>query len=89
MPLEFFKRKLLKILKQLNLIKTLVTTSTKALPAPVKNSYIITKNEKSHTTGDTLLLQATIKIFGIMCSENNGQAHKAVPLYNNTMMVAY
>jgi hypothetical protein len=61
-PLEFFEQKLLEMQKQLNSMKTAVTISTKALLAPFEISYLTAKNKKPHTTGDTLLQLAVIKM---------------------------
>jgi hypothetical protein len=75
-PLEFFERKLIEIQKQLNLMKTAVTrpTSTKTLPVLFETSYLITKNKKPRTIGETLLLPKAIKMCEIMYGESHGQA---------------
>jgi hypothetical protein len=62
--------------KQLNSIKTAVTTSTKALLASFEISYLTAKNKNPHTTGETLLLQAAIKMYEIKHGENYGKAFK-------------
>jgi hypothetical protein len=51
------------------------------------SQIFIAKNKKPHTTGQTLLLlPAAVKMCEIMHAENYGQALKAIPLYNNTVM---
>jgi hypothetical protein len=72
--------------KQLNLMKTAVTTCTKAFKASFEMSYLIAKNKKSRTIGDSLLLLAAIKMCEIMYGENYSQALKAVPVSNSTVM---
>jgi hypothetical protein len=47
--LQFFERKLLEIRKQSNLMRTAVTTLTKALLASFEVSYLIAKIKKPHT----------------------------------------
>jgi hypothetical protein len=82
-PLEMFERKLLEMLRWLNLIKTAVTTSTKGLLTPFEILYLIAKNRKLHAIGERLLLPRVIKLFKIM-HENYGQAFKAISLSNST-----
>jgi hypothetical protein len=65
---------------------TAVTASTKALVASFEISCLIVKNEKPDTTGEALLLPAANKICENMQGQYHGQAIKAVPLSNNTMM---
>jgi hypothetical protein len=48
--------------KQLNLMKTVVTTATEALLTSFEISYLITKNKKSRTIGERQLLPTAIKI---------------------------
>jgi hypothetical protein len=67
-------------------MKTAVTTSTKALLASLEISYLIAKNKKPHTIGETLLLQLAIKVCEIMDGENYSQALKAIPFSKSTMM---
>jgi hypothetical protein len=43
-------------------------------------SCLITKNKKPHTTGETLLLLAAIKMYEIMHGENYGRALKTLAL---------
>jgi hypothetical protein len=50
-----FLRKQLEIRKQSNLMRTAVTTSTKALLASSEVSYLIVKNKKPHTIGETII----------------------------------
>jgi hypothetical protein len=52
-PLQSFERRQPEIRKQLNLMRTAVTTSTKALLASFEVSYLIAKNKKPHTIGET------------------------------------
>jgi hypothetical protein len=85
-PLKFFERKLLEIHKQSNIMRTAVSTSTKALLAFFEVSYLIARNEVSHTIGETLLLPAAMKTCKIMHGEKYGEALKTVPLSNNTVM---
>jgi hypothetical protein len=86
-PLQFlFERKLLEIRKKLNFLRTAVTTSTKALLASFEVSYLIAKNKKPHTVGETLLLPAAMKMCKIMHGEKYGEALKTIPLSNNTVM---
>jgi hypothetical protein len=49
-------------------------------------SYLIAKNKKPRTIGETLLLPAAMKMCEIMHGENYGEALKTVPLSNNTVM---
>jgi hypothetical protein len=63
------KKKLLEIHKQSKLIRIAVTTSTNVLLASFKVSYLIAKNKKPHTIGQTLLLPAAIKMCKIMHGE--------------------
>jgi tetrahydromethanopterin S-methyltransferase subunit F len=49
-------------------------------------SYIIAKNKKPHTIGETLLLPAAMKMCEIMHGENYGEDLKTIPLSNNTAM---
>jgi hypothetical protein len=67
-------------------MRTAVTTSTKALLASFEVSYLIVKNKKPHTIGETLLLPAAMKICEIMHGENYGEARKAIFLSNNRVM---
>jgi hypothetical protein len=85
-PLQFFERKLLEMHKQSNLMRTAVTTSTKALLASFQVSYLIAINKKPHTIGETLLLPAAMKMCKIMHGEKYGEALKTIPLSNNTTM---
>jgi hypothetical protein len=62
--------------KQLNLIKSAVTTFTKALLSSLKISYLIAKNKRLHTIGETLLLPAAIEMREIMHGKNYGKALK-------------
>jgi hypothetical protein len=66
-------------------MKPAVTTSTKALLASFEISYLIATYKKVHTTGDTLLLPAGIKMCETLC-ENYDQALQAIHLSNNTVM---
>jgi hypothetical protein len=75
-PLQFLERKLKEIRKQSNLVRTAVTTSTKELLASFEVSYLIAKNNKPHTNGETLLLPATMKMCEIMHGEKYGEALK-------------
>jgi hypothetical protein len=74
-PLEFCERKLLEIRKHLNLMKTAVSTSTKALVASFGIPYVIAKNKKPHIIGGTLLLSAAISICEIMHGEKTTARH--------------
>jgi hypothetical protein len=47
-------------------MRTAVTASTKALVASFEVSYLIAKNKKPHTIGETLLLPAGMKMCEIM-----------------------
>jgi hypothetical protein len=67
-------------------MKTVVTTSTKALIASYEISYLIAKYKKPHTVGETLLLLAAIRMCEMMHGENYGQALQAVALSNSTVM---
>jgi tetrahydromethanopterin S-methyltransferase subunit F len=49
-------------------------------------SYLIAKNKKPHTIGETLLLPAAMKTCEIMHGENYGEILKTIPLCNNTAM---
>jgi hypothetical protein len=62
------------------------TTSTKALLASFKFSYLIAKNKKPHTIGEILLLPAAMKMCEIMHGEKYGEALKAIPICNNRVM---
>jgi hypothetical protein len=66
-PLDFFERNLLEMQMQENLMKIMVTTSTKSLLASFEIEYLIAKNKKPHTTGDTLLLPAAIFVCLYVC----------------------
>jgi hypothetical protein len=85
-PVTFFEQKLLEMQEQLNLMKTEVTTSTKALLASFETSYLTAKNKKPHNIGETLLLLAAIKMCEIMHGENYCQAPTAIPLISNTVI---
>jgi hypothetical protein len=85
-PLQFFERKQLEIHKQSNILRTAVTTSTKALLASFEFLYLIAKNKKPHTFGETLLLPAAMKMCKIMHGEKYGEALKTIPLSDNTVM---
>jgi hypothetical protein len=65
---------------------TAVITSTKALLASFKVSYLTAKNKKPHNIGETLLLPAVMKICKIMHGEKYGEALKTIPLSNNKVM---
>jgi hypothetical protein len=65
---------------------TAVTTSKKALLASFEVSYLIAKRKKPHTTGETLLLPAAVKMCEIMYGEKYGEALKTIPVSNNTVM---
>jgi hypothetical protein len=67
-------------------MRTAVTTSTKALLASFEVSYLIAKNMKPHTIGETLLLPVAMKICEIMHGEIYGEALKTIPPSNNTVM---
>jgi hypothetical protein len=43
-------------------MRTAVTTSTKALLASFEVSYLIVKNKKPHTIGETLLLPVAMNV---------------------------
>jgi hypothetical protein len=49
-------------------------------------SYLIGKNKKPHTMGETLLLPAAMKMCELMHGEKYGEALKTIPLSNNTVM---
>jgi hypothetical protein len=68
-PLQFFERKLLEIRKQSKLMRTAVTASTNAQVASFEVSYLLVKNKKPHTIGETLLLQVAMKMCEIMHGE--------------------
>jgi hypothetical protein len=68
------------------LMRTAVTTSTKALLTFFEVSYLIAKNKKPHTIGETLLLPAAMKMCEIMHGEKCGEALKTITLSNNTVM---
>jgi hypothetical protein len=68
-------------------MRTAVTTSTKALLASFEVSYLIAKNKKPHTIGETLLLPGATKMCEIKHGEKYGEALKTVPLSNNTVML--
>jgi hypothetical protein len=59
---------------------------TKALLASFEVSYLIAKNKKPHTIGETLLIPAAMKMCKIMHGEKYGEALKTIPLSNNTVM---
>jgi hypothetical protein len=67
-------------------MRTAVTTSTKAILGSFEVSYLIAKNKKPHTIGETLLFPATMKMCEIMHGEKYGEAVKTVPLTKNTVM---
>jgi hypothetical protein len=58
-PLQFFERKLLEIHKQSDLVITAITTVTAAY---FEVSYLLPKNKKPHTFGETLLLPVAMKV---------------------------
>jgi hypothetical protein len=79
-PMQLFERKLLEILKQSNVMRTAVTTSTKKTLL----ASLIATNKKPHTIGETLLLAAAnLRIY---VGEKYGEALKTIPLPNNTVM---
>jgi NifU-like protein involved in Fe-S cluster formation len=67
-------------------MRTEVTTSTKALLPSFEVSYLIDKNKKPHTVGQTLLLPAATKMCEIIDGENYDEVLKIIPLSNNTLM---
>jgi hypothetical protein len=66
-------------------MRTAVTTSTKALVASFEVSYLIAKNKKPHTIGETLLLPAGMKMCEIMHGERYGEALETIPVSNDTV----
>jgi hypothetical protein len=78
-PLQLFERKLLEIRKQSNLVRTAVTTSTKALVASFEVSYLIAKNKKPHIIGKTFF-PASMKMCEIIYGERYGETLKTIPL---------
>jgi hypothetical protein len=65
-------------------VRTAVTTSTKALLVCCEVSYLIAKNKKPLTIGETLLLPA-MKMCEIMHSEEYGEALETVSFSNTEM----
>jgi hypothetical protein len=57
-------------------MRTEVTTSTKSLIASFKVSYLIAKNEKPQTIGETLLLPEAMKMCEIIHGEKYDEALK-------------
>jgi hypothetical protein len=53
-------------------MRTAVTTSTKACLASFEVSYLIAKNKKPHTIGETLLLPAAMRMCETM---HQGRVH--------------
>jgi hypothetical protein len=68
-------------------MRTAVTTSTEALLTSFELSYLIAKNKKPHTIGETLLLPAAMKVCEIMDGEKYGEALKTIPFSNNTVIL--
>jgi hypothetical protein len=67
-------------------MRNAVTTSINAPLTSFDVSYVIAKNKKPLTIGETLLLSAAMKMWEIMHGEKYGEALKRVPLSNNTVM---
>jgi hypothetical protein len=67
-------------------MKTAVTTSIKAFLVSSEILYLTAINKNPHTTAETFLLLAAIKMCEIKHSKNYDQALKAIPLSNNTMI---
>jgi hypothetical protein len=55
-------------------MRTALTTSTKALVASFEVSYVLAKNKKPYTIGETLLFPAAMKMCDIMHGEKYGEA---------------
>jgi hypothetical protein len=67
-------------------MRNAVITSTKALLASFEVLYLISKNKKTHTVGETLLLPAAMKICEIVHGKKYGEALKTIPLFNKAVM---
>jgi hypothetical protein len=61
-PLEFCEQKFIEVQKQLNLLKTAGTTLMKALFVLFHILYLTAKSKEPCIIGDTLLLQAAIRM---------------------------
>lgn len=66
-------------------MKTTIIISTAALLVSFDISYVVAKTKKPHTTWETVLQPAAIKIWKNMHGENHSQALKEFLISKNTM----
>lgn len=83
-PIEFFKRKRNELNGQ-KLLTNKVVRDSKLLLASFEVSYLISKDKKPYTIGETLIKPATIKICEIVLGEDFANKINLVPLSNDTI----
>lgn len=82
---SYFKRHANCIQSQKTFMEKHTTVPQKALRASLEVSYLIGRNMKPHTIGESLVLPAAIKIISIMHGEKYSNDLKSIPLSRDTV----
>ena len=82
---DFFKRHENSLKVQKNVLHNFTSVPKKALAASLETSYLIAKNKKPHSIGESLVLPAAIKIVSIMHGESYANELKTIHLSRDTV----
>ncbi|CAM4646942.1 unnamed protein product [Lepidochelys kempii] len=84
-PLQFFQRCLKSCDTQSSTLQNFTKLNDKCLEASFEVSYLIAKDKKPHTIGETLVLPAVVKMDEIIHGKQYGDKLKCIPLSANTV----
>lgn len=84
-PLQFFERCLKTCNTQSSNFKKIIKLNDKCLEASLEVSYLIAKDKKPHTIGETLVLPAAVKMVEIIHGKEYADKLKCIPLSANTI----
>jgi len=84
-PVEFFTRCLKSCDVQSNTLRKFTKLNDKCLEASLEVSYLIAKNKKPHTIGETLILPAALKMVEMIHGTEYAEKLKSIPLSAKTV----
>ena len=84
-PIPFFRRLEKEFLSEKKTVKEFLSTSEKCQKASYKVAYLIAKDKKPHTIGETLIKHSAVAISKIMLGDNIADELKELPLSADTI----
>lgn len=84
-PIEYFQRKLKSCNRQSTTLQNFTKLNDKYLQASFEVSYLIAKDKKPHTIGESLLLPAAVRMVDIIHGKEYTEKLKAIPLSDNSV----